>query len=324
MGAPKVSVIIPAYNSAETISAGIKAILDGSWQDLELIIVDDGSTDATASVVQSFPRVKYVFQTNAGPASARNHGARLAAGEILFFTDSDCVPESDWVRKMLDGFSGPEVSVVAGSYGIANPGSLLANIIQNEISYRHQRLMPEYPRAFGSYNFAVRTSVFRQVGGFNETYRRASGEDNDLSYKILGAGGRIRFLNAARVCHYHQTSISRYLKEQFRHGLWRVRMYADHPKMAGGDDYTFWKDIIEIPLAYLIFLLSFFSAGALWLTIVLSFLILEWWFGSRMMGNIVKGFLAGAVFFIRAFARAGGFLVGILFFSNKLISPKKS
>src|SRR5689334_23313141 len=115
MSSPRISVIIPAYNYAGMISKTIQAVLaqDVSSQ-IEIIVVDDGSTDATAQVVRSFSQVKYIYQTNRGPAAARNRGAQESQGEYLFFTDSDCIPHPDWIQKMLPHFQDASVAVVAG------------------------------------------------------------------------------------------------------------------------------------------------------------------------------------------------------------------
>ena len=170
-----VSVIIPAYNASATIGRALEALsLQKCFQPFEVIVVDDGSNDDTAGIVRAFPSVRYLRQDNAGPASARNLGAGSAQGEFLAFTDSDCVPHEDWISQLMAGFSRPQVGVVAGSYGIANPESRLARCICTEILWRHTNLMPDFPNAFGSYNFCVKKNVFEAVGGFNIVYRSAS------------------------------------------------------------------------------------------------------------------------------------------------------
>lgn len=97
---PKVSVILPTYNRAETLGRAIKSVLDQTFGDFELIIVDDGSTDNTAEVVNSFrdPRVRYVrLETNRGAAAARNMGIKLARGDYIAFQDSD----DEWLPEKL-------------------------------------------------------------------------------------------------------------------------------------------------------------------------------------------------------------------------------
>ncbi|MCK5581649.1 MAG: glycosyltransferase [Candidatus Omnitrophica bacterium] len=316
----QISIIIPAYNAERTISKTLERVFacmppDGTQS--EVIVVDDGSTDQTAEIVRGFGSVKYVYQENKGPAAARNRGLREGQGDIVFFTDSDCLPQSDWLEKMFPHFQGPQVGVVCGSYGIANPQSVLARGIHQEILFRHRTLMPQYPKVFGSYNFAVRKNVFEEAGGFNETYPHASGEDNDLAYKILNKGHKIYFEKESFVDHHHPERLPKYLKEQFRHGFWRVKMYADHPAMSKGDDYTFWKDMAEVPLSLLVLVGlagSFFCApaGYVFKISFLCLLCIELFYANRFLKNINEKMSYAFVMFLRSFARMFGFLSGVV------------
>ena len=324
-----VSVIVPAFNATCTIKATVESILNQQTNfAYEVIVVDDGSTDETASIIKQFPTVKYQYQSNAGPASARNHGARLAQGEYLAFTDSDCVPHPTWLTELINGFTEDNIGIVCGSYGITNKESLLARCIHQEIIYRHKYLMPDFPKAFGGYNFCAKKNIYWQVGGFNEIYRRASGEDNDLSYKILQSGYRIYFNRQALVDHVHPARVLRYLKEQARHGYWRVMMYADHPTMAKGDDYTFWKDVLEMPLVIISIVgicVSLFSGLAFVQTVeyfIAPFLLFEIIFAICILRDYFVGIYFGFVFFFRAFARLFGLSTGILNFFLKKIEKK--
>lgn len=313
------SVIIPACNSQDTIRQALEAVLEQSAPALEIIVVDDGSTDRTAEIVRSFPTVKYFFQENRGPATARNRGARAARGDVLVFTDSDCRPRRDWLEQLARGFTSDDVAAVAGGYGIMNPENLLARCVHHEIIYRHRFLMPDYPRSFGSYNVAIRRDVFFPVNGFDESYRRASGEDNDLSYRILKSGKKIYFARQALVDHRHPWRLARYLKEQFRHGYWRARMYRVHPDMMAGDGYTFWKDAVEAPLSLLVLFSG--AAGLVILPRVLNFmfygslaalLFIEAGFAVRMGQSAAERLFLSGMMFVRSFARSSGFLAGFL------------
>lgn len=316
----KISVIIPAYNASRTIGSCVDAVLrqEAPGVDIEVIVVDDGSTDTTAQIVGTFERVQCLCQANAGPASARNHGAGHASGDILVFTDADCVPRPDWIRQLTAVFETDGVDAAAGSYGISNPGSLLARCVHREIRYRHVHRMGEWTDVFGSYNAAVRREVFEKISGFDESYRFPSGEDNDLSYRLRRAGVRIRFVKDARVDHVHPVSVRRYLYEQFRHGLWRVKMYRSFPGMMAGDGYTFWKDSLEV-----VFVLM--TAGAIagglifplaWQGLVPGMIFwvglevfFAWKFRLRTMGDVL--FFAW-VMFLRSWARTAGFFSGFL------------
>jgi len=323
-----ISIVIPAYNAEKTVTFAIEGVLSQEKvMPMEVIVVDDGSTDKTAIRVKSFPDVRYLYQENSGPASARNRGAKEAKGDIIFFTDSDCIPHSDWIEKSIVHFNRAEIGVVSGTYDLIEGGKLLAKCIHREIVYRHQQRMPVYPKSFGSFNFSVRRKIFQAVGGFNEQYRSASGEDNDLSYKILKAGYRIYFERNSRVKHHHTAHLRKYLREQFKHGFWRVKMYLEHPGMMKGDDYTFWKDIVEPPLA-----LGIIAAGILvlvyqtvmpvfiFLNVVLS--IIEIRFGFLSDRNLFVGLFWAVVMLLRAFARALGFVCGLPYFLLKKF-PKK-
>jgi len=108
--------------------------------------------------------------------------------------------------------------------------------------------------------------ALRAVAGFDESFPTASAEDNDLSYRLHDAGFRIRFVPEAIVAHHHPSSLGRYLREQERHGYWRVVLYALHPGRLKGDQYAGWADLAAPPLAALAgisLLLAVFAPAAL-------------------------------------------------------------
>jgi len=320
MNSDFVSVVIPAYNCSSTIAQCIQSILDQTVPNVELIVVDDGSTDQTLQIIKSYSNVICITQKNSGPAIARNVGFKQAKGQIVFFTDSDCIAQSDWVKRALPHFQDSQVGAVCGSYGIANPKSRLARCVHQEVQYRHAKLMPTYPKSFGSYNVAVRKDVFGQLGGFNESYRRASGEDNDLSYRLLALGYRIYFEPRALVDHFHPTSARKYLSEQFRHGFWRVYMYRAHPQMMVGDDYTYWKDIVEVPIVLLIFGLALMCIflGDPWALLVLvpiiGLLLIEIVSVCSSVRRWPDRLYYSVILFFRAIARTLGFVSGAVYF----------
>ncbi len=244
---PVVSIVIAAFNAERTLPSLLAAC---AGQDLavphEVIVVDDGSLDATARIAEG-AGVRVVRQPNRGPAAARNAGWKHARAHTILFTDSDCVPRRDWAR-VLSGAIDDAHPVACGSYGIANPKSLLARAIHAEIVWRHSRLPGEVDFA-GSYNLGAALSALESVGGFDESYAAPSGEDNDLSYRWHSRGVRIRFVPDAIVDHHHPESFAHYLREQARHGRWRVALYATHPSRVGGDAYAGAGDLVAPPLA---------------------------------------------------------------------------
>lgn len=252
------SIVIPVYNGAATVGACIEACLGQVCGcPVDVIVVDDGSGDATAEVVSRYP-VRFLRQANRGPAAARNRGWRAASGDAVCFTDADCVPPPDWVARHLAQYVSPRIGAAGGSYDILNSGSLLAQCIHDEIRYRHARMRRE-ARALGSYNLSVRRQVLEEIGGFDESYPMASAEDNDLSYKIIRKGHLLVFDAAIRVAHHHPEKLSRYLRTQFWHGFWRVKLYRDHPGMTTGDDYSGILDYAQPVIALAVLALLPFS-----------------------------------------------------------------
>lgn len=311
----RVAVIVPVYNAEKIIAATIQAIAKQTVQPSQIFLVDDGSTDQSAAIIQTFSHVSYLYQENKGPAAARNQGARLADADFLMFTDADCVPEKDWIYQSLLKFNDESIAAVAGSYSIANPHSLLSRCIHYEIKYRHQHLMPAFPAAFGSFNVCIRRQLFFQAGGFPENFVAASGEDNALSYAIGKEGFKITFAQNSLVAHFHTEKLGRYLKEQYRHGYWRAKLYRQYPEMMKGDDYTFWKDILEPPWCLLICLLVTISIlfANVWLFVLFFILgfVIEFYFANKMYDQLDEKIYATIVFIFRAFARTTGFVKGV-------------
>lgn len=325
-----VSIVIPTYNAGPALKDTIEGCLNQDYPSdrLNVIIVDDGSAEATSSLISGYP-VEYIYQDNRGPASARNTGWKAATGEIVCFTDSDCVPERSWVRKLMEGYTSEGVGGVGGSYEIRNPGSFLARLIHSEIRARH-RAMPREADFLGSFNVSYRRSVLERVGGFDESFRFPSAEDNDLSYKVLKAGCKLVFLPDAKVGHFHTERVRKYLREQYRHGYWRVKLYRLHPDMMSGDQYSGMRDFLPPILTPLVILCM--AAGAFWeaaFYAAAGLAVLMLALNGHLAASIKQdevGFsrgLALGVLFLRSFARGFGMSKGVVdFILRPRLAPK--
>lgn len=316
----KISVVVAAYNSKRTIGETIEALLSQDWpkNKLEIIVVDDGSTDKTAEIVKNYP-VKYLYQENKGPATARNYGWRSARGEIICFTDSDCVPEKEWISKIINRYTSDDIAGVGGSYDIINSDNLLARCVHEEIIQRHSR-SPKQVNYLGGFNVSYRRSVLEEVGGFDESYPDASAEDNELAYKVVKRGYKLIFEKDIKVGHYHPAKLSGYLKRQMKHGFWRMKLYRDHPDMSKGDVYAGLLDFIKPPLAILILsvipFLNFkpavfiFALLLLLQTLILLAMPLKIMKRTRRISYIYLWIVT----FFREFYRGIGMFIGILRF----------
>lgn len=235
-----ISVIIPSFNSEKTIEKTIQSILTQKTKEkIELIIVDDASTDNTISEIKKFKNIILIQQKkNSGPAKARNLGAKKAKGEIIVFIDSDCVPEKNWLEEMVKPFENPEVVGVQGAYKTKQK-SVTAKFVQIEIEDRYDLMKKkDFIDFIGSYSAGYRKKTFLEFKGFNESFPIASGEDPELSYRMEKKGLKLKFNPNAVVYHFHPESLMKYLKTKFFRGYWRILIYKHHKSKMFKDSYT--------------------------------------------------------------------------------------
>ncbi|PIV44930.1 MAG: hypothetical protein COS25_02540 [Candidatus Nealsonbacteria bacterium CG02_land_8_20_14_3_00_37_10] len=236
----RIAVTVGVYNEEKNIARLIKSLLEQTRQPDEIIICDDGSTDKTAEKIKSFaekyPQIKYLYQKNAGPAKARNNAWRNSTAEICVFTDGDCIPELNWIQELTKPLADGKIGATAGGYKTLNNHSLLARFIGYEIEWRYRNIKGEID-AHGTYNLAVKKSILEEIGGLNEEYPKASGEDWDMTYKI-SKKYKLIFFPTAIVGHYHPEKFWWYMKNQTRRAYDRIKVYKDHPEMRFHDNYT--------------------------------------------------------------------------------------
>lgn len=248
----KASVIIPAYNAENAIGNCLKALGSQTRRPAEIIVVDDGSSDKTCQVAEAFDGVKVVRQKNRGPASARNKGASNARGDILLFTDADCVPDKRWVENMLKPFSDKDVVGAQGTYKTKQQ-SLMARFSQAEIEDRYRMMVKKKSIDFiGTYSAGYRKSVFMKFSGFDESFPKASGEDPELSFRMSQRGHGLVFAPSAVVYHTHPDSLGKYLRQKYWRAYWRVLLYKKHPEKAIKDSYTPQTLKLQIALFYVL------------------------------------------------------------------------
>lgn len=201
-------------------------------------MIDDGSTDNTASVVRGYPAVRLISQTNAGPASARNHGALEASGDIILFTDDDCVPAPDWLTQMLVPFENPEIVGAKGVYR-THQKSIVARFVQIEYEDRYRR-MAAYPDIdfVDTYSAGFRRGRFLEMGGYDASFPVACAEDIELSYRMSARGWKMKFAPDAVVTHTHPDTVLRYLRKKYKFAFWRVLAVRQNLGKAVNDSHT--------------------------------------------------------------------------------------
>src|ERR1700735_1243458 len=233
------SIVIPTFNGGSRVGNCLDSLVkQTAGRNVEILVVDDGSTDNTADVVRGYSSVRLILQANAGPATARNHGAEKAQGAILLFTDDDCVPMSEWLEAMLGPFSDPEVVGVKGVYG-THQKSLAARFVQIEYEDKY-RLMAGLPSIdfIDTYSAGFRRARLLGRAGYDTSFPVACAEDVELSYRMSARGWKMKFVPTAIVYHTHPDTISRYLKKKYKFAFWRVLAVRKNPSKGVKDSHT--------------------------------------------------------------------------------------
>ncbi|MDX2034604.1 MAG: glycosyltransferase [Blastocatellia bacterium] len=204
MAEPRVSVVIPVYNGAKTIARTIERLFEQTLRPCEIVIVDDGSTDGTADALARFgERIRVVRKANGGPASARNAGVRAAEGAFIAFTDSDCLPDQDWLRHLLAGFDREELAGVGGI--VRGVDATLTGQYVDAI-----RLLDPQADETGEIPYLItanacfRREALLRAGLFDERFRKPGGEEPELCARIRRLGYRFAAAESAVVLHHHR------------------------------------------------------------------------------------------------------------------------
>jgi GT2 family glycosyltransferase len=233
------SIIIPTFNGSSRIGNCLDALVQQTaGRNVEILVVDDGSTDNIADVVRSYSSVRLITQANAGPASARNRGAMEAKGTILLFTDDDCVPMPDWLESILEPFKDVDVVGAKGVYR-THQKSLAARFVQIEYEDKY-RLMAGLSSIdfIDTYSAAFRRDRFLEMAGYDTSFPVACAEDVELSYRMSARGWKMKFVPAAIVYHTHPDTFSRYLKKKYKFAFWRVLAVRKNPSKGVKDSHT--------------------------------------------------------------------------------------
>jgi len=267
MPEPGVSVIIPVFNNPDGLNACLEALVNQRTERrFEVVVVDDASTENLEPVHGTFKdRLNlnwHRHERNGGPAIARNTGIQAARGELILFTDGDCMPEPQWLEALSSPFSNPEVSGAKGVYRTAQK-DVWSRLAQLEFEERYDLLRSQSDIDFvDTYSGAFRRSDLIELNGFDTTFPEANNEDVDLSFRIKERGGRFVFAPEAVVWHKHREGFWNYARLKFGRGFWRMKVYRKHPSKAGRDSYTPWTlkaQLTLMAIAPLALVFSFFG-----------------------------------------------------------------
>lgn len=228
---PRISVIICVYNGVERVGKAIESLAASvvKYSDYEVIVVDDGSTDGTQDLVESYDFVRLVRAEHGGLSKARNLGAAVATGEIFAYTDDDCEVDPGWLYWIARAYAEQDVDAVGGPNIPPVPmDEDEAVVAAAPGAPSHVMLSDSEAEHIPGCNLTVRRGAFESIGGFSEVYMVA-GDDVDFCWRLEEAGFAIGFHGAAFVWHRRRTSLYRYFKQQKGYGKAEALLMRDHP-----------------------------------------------------------------------------------------------
>ena len=228
---PKISVVVASYNGERTLHACIDSLQRLNYPNYEVILVDDGSTDATPQINLSHSKLRYFrHEKNLGLSVARNTGIAAATGEIVAFTDSDCRADEDWLYYLAGDLLNSEFAGIGGPNLLPPEDSIVAAAVMvSPGGPAHVMLTDRQAEHIPGCNMAFYKWALAQVGGFDPIFHRA-GDDVDICWRLQQAGHKIGFSPAAFVWHYRRSTIRAYLKQQLGYGEAEAILVRKHPE----------------------------------------------------------------------------------------------
>ncbi|MCC5661761.1 glycosyltransferase [Nostoc sp. XA010] len=226
---PKVSVVVCAYNAERTMDSCLASLKELNYPNYEVIVVNDGSRDRTLEITQHYDYVRLINQENKGLSVARNVGMAAATGEIVAYTDSDCMVDPDWLTYLVTKFLSSDVGAVGGPNLSPPEDSLVpACVAVSPGVPTHILLSDEVAEHIAGCNMAFRREILQEINGFNPIFRTA-GDDVDICWRLQDKGYTIGFSPTAIVWHFRRNTVGAYLKQQQGYGKAEALVYFKHP-----------------------------------------------------------------------------------------------
>jgi GT2 family glycosyltransferase len=236
---PRISVILCSHNGEGTIRECLEGLLKLDYPDYEVIVVDDGSTDATPNIARQYP-FRLISGENRGLSSARNTGLDAATGEIVAYIDDDAYPDPDWLKYLARTFMTTNHAGVGGpNIPPAGSGVIADSVAAAPGGPIHVLLSDREAEHIPGCNMAFRKSALETIGGFDVRFR-AAGDDVDVCWRLQQAGTTLGFNAAAVVWHYRRNSIRAFWKQQRGYGKAEALLEMKWPEKYNAAGHLNW------------------------------------------------------------------------------------
>lgn len=247
MERPFVSIVVPVLNGERFLAGCLNSLMRLEYPNSrrEVIVVDNGSTDGSAEVAGRYP-VKVIREAQRGLPQARNRGIAESSGEIVAFTDHDCLPSLSWLEELVRGLADHNVDAAGGEI-VAFPPQTRAEHYEarRRPLWQHSALDREVAGlVFAS--AAVRREAFRRVGAFDPDFAGVGAEDIDWAMRFRSAGLRLTYRPRAVVLHRHRATVRQMFRQQMRNGRGQALLARKHPAQLGWGwrrELGAWQDI---------------------------------------------------------------------------------
>lgn len=239
---PRVSVVVASYNGGKTLKTCLESLLRLDYPEFEVILVDDGSTDDTSRVVETFPEVRCIrHPENRGLSVARNTGIAAATGEIVAFTDSDCRVDEDWLYHLVSILLEGDFAAVGGPNLLPPDDSVAAAaVMASPGGPAHVMLTDREAEHIPGCNMAFYKWALVELGGFDPIFRQA-GDDVDICWRLQQAGWKIGFSPGGFVWHYRRSTVRDYLRQQRGYGEAEALLVRKHPEYFNTLGGSLWR-----------------------------------------------------------------------------------
>jgi glycosyltransferase involved in cell wall biosynthesis len=234
---PQFSIIIPTYNRSRELTECLTALDNqlGGNEFLEVIVVNDGGKKEPFASL-SFSRgldVKYFHLERCGPAAARNFAVEKAQADIILCLDDDSVPADSWLTATKKAWNNHPDADGVGGYIISEVGDSMYCKINADLFnwYCEQSSSQGQFRFLATCNAGYKKSILKEIGGFDEQFKNAAGEDRDLNIKITKAGGKLVTMKDITVYHEKNLPLNGFVGKHFNYGQAAYTLYARYPDL---------------------------------------------------------------------------------------------
>ena len=230
---PLVTIVVPVYNRAQDIRSCLDSLfaLEYPSDSYEIVVIDDNSSDSTVEVIKKYGVKLLENRFNMGQSAARNLGASHARGDIIAFTDSDCIVSPRWLSELIPYFEDERNVLVGGYVGSYYRKTRLDRYEESNSPLNMGKKLlfghgPESDFYVPTCNMLLRKKAYSSVGGFDEAMR--VGEDVDLCWRLKERGFRLVYVPMGTVEHKHRNVFTETFKRRFEYGLSEPMLYSRH------------------------------------------------------------------------------------------------